>query len=155
MLEIANDIKTICPNATLLQCANPIPEGCTLAYRETGINIVGICHGFLEYRHFAAMLRMDPNKVDCTAVGINHCIYALKFLYEGKDIYPQLREWSEQNHDAFYALWQGGNADYQTSRVTWDLFRLYGLLPIGDTVRASNPETWWYHTDEETQVAWY
>ncbi len=155
MVQIAQDIKEICPQAILLQCANPVPEGCTLAYRETGVNIVGICHGIYEYRSLASMLRMDPNKVEIEAVGINHCIWAMRFLYEGQDVYAKLREWSQQDHQQFYHFWEGGNADYQTSKVTWDLFRLYDSLPIGDTSRASNPETWWYHTDEPTQVSWY
>lgn len=155
MCAIAKDMREVCPKATFLQCANPVPETCTLMLREYGINAVGICHSIVESYRLAGLMGWDPNKMECTAVGINHCIWALELRYEGKDVYPKLREWHAKVADAFYSYWEGGNADYQLSRTIWDLFRLYGLFPIGDTCRASWPDTWWYHTDVETQVRWF
>jgi len=32
------------------------------------------------------------------------------------------------------------------------MYRMYGLLPIGDTPRSGG---WWYHTDIDTKRRWY
>jgi alpha-galactosidase len=45
MLDTARDIEAICPDAWLIQSANPVFDGCTLMTRETGIKVCGLCHG--------------------------------------------------------------------------------------------------------------
>ena len=34
-----------------------------------------------------------------------------------------------------------------------EIYRLYGLFPIGDTVRTASP--WWMHTDLKTKAQWF
>ncbi len=155
MLSIAEDVAEICPQATILQAANPLPEGCTLMTRVTGVNVIGVCHGYLQYRRLAALVGLDADLVDCEAVGINHCLWATRLTSNGEDLYPRLREWKRKVGPSFYRFWQGRHADYQLSPVTWHLFDLYGQMPIGDTARAIWPETWWYHVDAETKCHWY
>jgi alpha-galactosidase len=155
MLAIAQDIAEICPKAHVLQAANPVPEGCTLMWRETGIRVIGVCHSYLEYRYVARLLGIDENLVTCEAVGINHCIWATRLELDGEDLYPCLRQWKETVAPSFYRYWRGRNADYQISKVAWHLLDLYGLLPVGDTTRAIWPELWWYHTDGATKQRWY
>ena len=47
MCSIAKDMADVCPKATFLQCGNPIPETCTLMWREYKINAIGIYHGIM------------------------------------------------------------------------------------------------------------
>ncbi len=42
--------------------------------------------------------------------------------------------------------------DAQMSRGAINEYRLYGLMPIGDTVRRGG---WWYHTDIATKKRWF
>jgi alpha-galactosidase/6-phospho-beta-glucosidase family protein len=42
--------------------------------------------------------------------------------------------------------------DIQMSRAAVHQYRLYGLFPVGDTVRKGG---WWYHTDLETKKYWF
>lgn len=154
LLDIARDIKEICPQAWVLQAANPVPEGCTLMHR-LGVRVIGICHGYLGYRQVARLLGLDTRLITCEAIGINHCVWATRFEQNGVDLYPRLREWKELVAPSFYQYWQGRNDDYQISKVAWHLLDLYGLFPIGDTARAIWPDTWWYHTDCQTKEYWY
>jgi len=155
MLDIARDVAECCPRAWVLQAANPVPEGCTLMGRATGIRVIGVCHGYREVGHLARLLGLDPALVTCEAIGINHCLWATRLELDGVDLYPRLHQWKETVAPAFYRYWQGRHADYQLSKVTWHLLDLYGLLPVGDTTRAIWPEVWWYHTDAETKDRWY
>ena len=56
MLSVARDVERICPDAWLLQSGNPVFEGCTLMSRETGVKIVGLCHGHFGYKKIARIL---------------------------------------------------------------------------------------------------
>ncbi|RKX51731.1 MAG: alpha-glucosidase/alpha-galactosidase, partial [Thermotoga sp.] len=44
-LKVARSMEELCPNAWLLQAANPVFEGTTLISRQTNIKVVGFCHG--------------------------------------------------------------------------------------------------------------
>ena len=45
MLSVARDMERICPDAWLIQSGNAVFEGCTLMTRETGVKVIGLCHG--------------------------------------------------------------------------------------------------------------
>ncbi|MEZ4706699.1 MAG: glycosyltransferase [Caldilineaceae bacterium] len=155
MLEIARDIELICPDAYLLQCSNPLVEGCTLITRETKANVIGLCHGHFDYRAIAEALNLDLESVVCEAIGLNHCIWMTDFRYKSEDAYPLLDEWIKNKSERYWQEWQPTCGQIQMSPAAIDLYRLYGLMPIGDTCRASWPEAWWYHKDHNTKKRWW
>ena len=63
MLEVARAIERDCPEAWLIQASNPVFEGCTLMTRETGVKVVGLCHGYRGYERVANLLGLDPDLV--------------------------------------------------------------------------------------------
>lgn len=156
MLDVARDVEGICPNAWLIQSGNPVREGTPLIVRETGVKIIGLCHGHYGYINVAKTLGLDPAKVTWTAPGLNHCIWLTEFRYEGKDAYPLLDEWIATKAEAYWRDRTEHRENYgledQMSRVVIDQYRKFGLLPIGDTTRGGG---WWYNTDIDTQVFWY
>ncbi|MBC7235069.1 MAG: alpha-glucosidase/alpha-galactosidase [Chloroflexi bacterium] len=156
MLDVARDMEKICPDAWLIQSGNPVYQGTTLMTRETGIKIIGLCHGHYGYITIAQVLGLDPAKVVWTAPGLNHTIWLTEFRYEGQDAYPLLDEWIETKAEAY---WQDRvdhpekyGLEDQMSRAVIDQYRRFGLLPVGDTTRGGG---WWYKTDLETRVHWY
>ena len=153
MLSIAKDMEKICPDAWLIQVGNPVFHGSTLMNRETNIKIIGLCHGHYGYLEVANVLGMDPSKVTWEAPGLNHNIWMTRFEYEGKDAYPLIDAWIEKEGEKY---WQEHRAksthDAQMSRGAINEYRLYGLMPIGDTVRRGG---WWYHTDIITKKRWF
>ena len=152
MLDIANDIKEICPNAWLLQSANPVFEGCTLMHRAVGVNVIGLCHGHYGYQHIADVLGLEKNEVSAQMPGFNHWIFMTDFRYKGRDAYPILDEWIKNKAEDYWSQDNRGFADVQLSRAAIHQYKLYGLMPIGDTPRILG---WWYHTDLETKQKWY
>jgi alpha-galactosidase len=151
-LEVARDMERICPNALLMQSANPVFEGCTAMHRETNINVLGLCHGHYGYRKVAQVLGLDPAHVSAQMPGFNHWIWMTDFRYKGANAFPLLDAWIENEAEAYWAKDDRTFNDNQMSRAAIHQYQLWGLLPIGDTPRFAG---WWYHTDLETKRRWY
>jgi alpha-galactosidase len=157
MLEVARDVERICPNAWLIQSGNPVFDGCTLLHRETGAKVIGLCHGHYGYLHICNVLELDPSRVTWEAPGLNHCIWLTQLRYDGEDAYPLLEEWIETRGEEYWRTHVAERThDTQMSRGAIHQYKLYGLMPIGDTPR-TQPTTsnWWYHTDLVTKKRWF
>ena len=151
-LEVARDIERICPNAWLIQSANPVFEGCTLMARETNVKVLGLCHGHYGYHKIADVLGLDLVHVSAQMPGFNHWIWMTDFRYKGRDAYPLLDAWIENEAEVYWARDDFSFSDNQMSRAAIHQYQLYGLMPIGDTPRMVG---WWYHTDLATKQRWY
>lgn len=157
MLSVAHDIEEICPNAWLIQSGNPVFDGCTLMYRQTDVKAIGLCHGHYGYLEICSVLGLDPDRVVWEAPGLNHMIWLNHFLYDGQDAYPILDEWIETKGEEYWRTHVAERThDKQMSRGVIHQYKLYGLMPIGDTPR-TQPTTvnWWYHTDLATKKRWF
>jgi len=154
MLDVVKDMEKICPDAWVLQAGNPVFAGTTLMTRETGIKVCGLCHGHYGYRTIAQTIGLDPNRVTWQAPGLNHNIWLTHFYYEGKDAYPILDDWIKNNIEAYWEEREknGSEIPAQMSLSAIHQYKMYGLMPVGDTPRRGG---WWYHTDLETRKRWY
>jgi len=152
MMDVARDMERICPKAWLIQSANPVFEGCTLMTRQTKLKVLGLCHGHYGYRRIAHVLGLDVEHVAFEAPGFNHCIWMTQFEYKGRDAYPLLNEWIETRAEEFWRTHKPSYSDNQMSRAAVHQYKLFGLMPIGDTPRVGG---WWYHVDLETKKRWY
>lgn len=154
--EIAQDVESLSPNAWLLQLSNPVFELTTLIGRNFKIKIIGICHGHLGYRDIIGILGLDEKNVKVESIGLNHTIWMTKFEYNGKDAYPLFNEWLDKKYPSFYKEWyltsKSNPLSVQMSPAAIDMYKLYGLMPIGDTVRSG---TWKYHRNLKTKKKWY
>jgi alpha-galactosidase len=157
MMSVARDMERVCPNAWLIQSGNPVFDGCTLMTRETNLKIIGLCHGHYGYLEICRVLGLDPSHVTWEAAGLNHCIWLTHFRFDGKDAYPILDEWIETNGEEYWRTHVAERThDIQMSRGTIHQYKMYGLMPIGDTPRTStNTSNWWYHTDLATKKRWF
>ena len=154
MLDVARDMEQLCPQAWLIQSGNPVFTGCTLMTRETAIKVCGLCHGHYGYLEVARTIGIEhPERVTWQAPGLNHNIWLTHFIYEGKDAYPLIDRWIETQAEEYWRTHVAVRThDVQMSRGAVHQYRLYGLFPIGDTVRRGG---WWYHTDLATKKHWF
>lgn len=157
--EVATDMASLCPDAWLVQTANPVFEGTNYITRYTKIKAVGVCHGHFQAYNVADILGLEREKVSAEMCGFNHTIFLTDFRYEGKDAYPILDRWIAEKSEAY---WQSeayatpgafGFSPEDLSPGAIDAYRLYGLLPIGDTIRSASP--WWHHANFEAKEKWY
>jgi alpha-galactosidase len=153
MLAVARDIEAICPNAWLIQSGNPVFDGTTLMTRLTKTKVIGLCHGHYGYLNICQVLGLDPAKVTWQAPGVNHDIWLTHFLYEGKDAYPILDTWIQEEGPHFWETHIADRThDIQMSRGSIHMYQMFGLMPIGDTPRQTG---WWYNIDLEQKVRWF
>jgi len=155
-MDIARDIEELCPNAWLLELANPVFELTTLISRETKVKVIGLCHGHLGYREIIGILNLNEKDVEVESIGLNHVIWLTKFYYKGENAYPILDEWIKKDYKNYFKKWYETSKifplDVQLSPAAIDMYKSYGLFPIGDTVRSG---TWKYHWNFRTKKKWY
>jgi alpha-galactosidase len=152
--DIIHDMEELCPEAWYIQSANPVFDGTTLLTRESDIRCVGLCHGYLGVYGLARTIGLDPDKIEWQAYGINHFIWLTKFTCEGKDAYPILDDWIENEAEAYWASQKCDISDHQ-GRKAVDVYKRVGLYPIGDTVTPGGGAKFdVYHRDPEVAKRW-
>jgi len=157
-LDLAQDMEDMCPDAWLIMAANPVFEGTTLVARETKTKVIGVCHGHLEYRHLVEALKLRPEDISVQVVGFNHCVWLTRFLHKQRDAYPLIDEWIENRAERYWRSKEYLKAETpweteQLSPAAVDMYKMYGLFPVGDTVRSVSP--WWYHVSLGTKKRWF
>ncbi len=90
--EIARDMHELCPDALMLQYANPMSINCW-ALNLMGIKVVGLCHSVQgTSKMLAHELGVPYEEVSFKCGGINHQAWFTEFKHNGVDVYPRLRE---------------------------------------------------------------
>ncbi len=148
-VDVARLMEKLCPNAWLLQTANPVFEGTNLIKRCSSIKVVGFCHGHYGVHELVEALGLDVKEVDWQVAGFNHAIWLNRFFINGKNGYQLLDRWIEEKSHA----WKPRTPfDLQLSPAAIDMYKFYGQLPIGDTPRNGS---WKYNSDSKTKKKWY
>jgi alpha-galactosidase len=152
-LSVARDMERSCPDAWLIQSGNPVFEGCTLMTRETSTKVLGLCHGHYGVYEMAKVLGLtERDRLSWQAPGFNHVIYLTHCYYDGRDVYPMLDRWIEDEAEEYWRTYEPTYGENQMSRAAIQQYRMVGYMPIGDTPRAGG---WWYHKDQETKQQWF
>jgi alpha-galactosidase len=151
-LDIARAMEDLSPDAWLLQAANPVFELTTMLQRKSRIKSVGFCHGFHAYAGLARAVGLNPEGLDFQVAGLNHDVWLTRLRNEDGDVYPLIDDWLEKKAEDFWTSYVLDVWEEQMSRAAADMYRRYGLYPIGDTTR-SGP--WTYHKDLKTKQKWY
>lgn len=100
-LDMASDMRELCPNALLLNYVNPMAMICW-ALGTAKVPFVGLCHGVQTTMDLiSGYVDVPKAEIDFVCAGINHMAWFLKLEHQGRDLYPTLRERFEQ--PAYYA----------------------------------------------------
>jgi alpha-galactosidase len=151
--DVIRDMTEICPNAWHLLVGNPVLAGVTYVGRKYPHHkMVGLCHGYGGVYHLAEVLGLDRKDITFELPGVNHFIWLTKFYHKGEDAFPLVDRWIEEKAPEY---WKTCGASNGLGPKAIDLYRRFGVFPIGDT---GNPGggtwPWWYHTDAETEARW-
>ncbi len=93
LMDLARKMEKYCPDAWILDFANPVAVLAGMINRHTKIKALGICGGFTN--HFSDIGRIfgkdEPrHDVDVNAAGINHLSFVVDGTIGGKDIFEEL-----------------------------------------------------------------
>jgi len=92
LVDIAKDMEELCPNAVMLNYANPMAPCCYALGKVSNVPFVGLCHGVQTTLDLISRyVDVDKHEIDYLAAGINHMAWFLKLEHQGVDLYPKLR----------------------------------------------------------------
>lgn len=130
--DIAQDMHELCPDALLINYANPMAMSCWLL-EELGIRTVGLCHS-VQYtsRLLASELDVPYGEVTFTVAGINHQAWFLSFRRGDEDLYPRLRETMVRRH-----LNPDVPIDERPERVRTEIMETFGYFHTESSPHAS------------------
>jgi len=144
MVAIAADVVELAPDALFFNYANPMSVVCRAVRKETGAQVVGLCHGVFHVGHYLAeLLGVPDSDLKYTAVGMNHLTWFTEIRVKGDDAKPRLREIAQQKLAALpgaAALGtrfpEAGTSDAasgvdpdEIQAFTWELFLLFDAFP--------------------------
>lgn len=90
VLEIAEQVRASNPDAWIVDFTNPVGV-VTRALLQEGHRAIGLCNVAIGFqRRFAAMLDVDPDRVELDHVGLNHLTWEREVLVDGVDVLPRL-----------------------------------------------------------------
>jgi len=133
MVDIAQDVKKLCPEALFINYSNPMTACCRAVRKQTEVPVVGLCHGVLHTtRYLGEFVGLPPNQIKCIAVGLNHLTFIFDLRYQDQDLWPVINNKLEDKgtnflHPADYT--DSVENFYLYNPFCWSLFETYGAFP--------------------------
>jgi alpha-galactosidase len=119
VIEIAREMEKRCPEAWVINYANPEGAVCLALQKYTKIKSFGLCHGTPDTAHWLAnnVFKVSPERLKYRAAGINHLTWFTELSIDGKDVYPELmNKLRESGMD-------------KGEPISAELFHTFGLYP--------------------------
>lgn len=92
MLDFANDMQEVCPDAWFLNYTNPMAVLTNVMNTYGGIKTVGLCHSVQVCVPWLFHdLGIDSEGVNAKIAGINHMAWLLEVTRNGEDLYPEIK----------------------------------------------------------------
>lgn len=92
IINIAQTMERVCPDALLLNYTNPMVMLCWTLRKLSKIRYVGLCHSVPNTAEtLAEYIGASIDDVSYWVAGINHMAWFLEYKVKGKDAYPLIR----------------------------------------------------------------
>ena len=138
MLDIADDMEAVCPDALLLNYTNPMSILCGAMFEATDVETVGVCHSVPHTAEaIAEYVDIPQAELDHWVAGINHVAWFLEATHQGRSVYPALREAMEDP------------ATYERDTVRFEIMKHFGYFPTESSHHLSEYVPY-FRTDEGT-----
>ncbi len=137
LVDIAKDMEECCPNAIMLNYANPMAACCYALGKASNVPFVGLCHGVQTTMDLiAGYLGLPKEEIDYTAAGINHMAWFLKLEKDGQDLYPAFKANCEKPEY------------YINEKVRIEVMRHFGYFMTESTGHLSEYVPWFRHSQK-------
>jgi len=95
IVEICQDVEKLCPDALVLNLANPMSRISQGVNDYTNVKYIGLCHEIVDGNNYlSGILEIPKERLHVVAAGLNHFTWYLKIRDNetGDDLYPKVRE---------------------------------------------------------------
>ena len=151
--EVAEMMLELCPDALLLNYANPMAINCW-ATDLLGVHVVGLCHSVQGTSELLAReLGVAYEEVTFDAAGVNHTAWFTTFRRDDEDLIPRIREVMRARHveRSIPLLPRSDDAYESIERVRTELMMLTGYFHTESSHHASEYWAWFRKTPELTR----
>jgi alpha-galactosidase len=148
--EVAEAMLEVCPDAWLLNYANPMSAN-VWATERTGVKIVGLCHSVQGTSELLAReLEVPYDEIAFECAGVNHTAWFTSFRRGDEDLIPRIREVMRARHvDRTIPLLPRSDDAYESvERVRAELMLLTGYFHTESSHHASEYWAWFRRTPE-------
>jgi alpha-galactosidase len=131
--DLVRDMKELCPDAVILNYANPMAMNCLALGRISDIPFIGLCHGVQTTLDLISRyVGVPKSEIDFLCAGINHMAWFLSLVdkRDGRDLYPILRRNIEKPE--YYA----------NEKVRCEVMRHFGYFMTESTGHLSEYVPW-------------
>ena len=93
LLDVARRMERLCPDAWLIDFANPVAVLSGMINRHTRIRCLGVCAGFTNHQwDLARIFGKDEwsTEFHVTAAGVNHLSFIMDGTRQGRDLFTEL-----------------------------------------------------------------
>jgi alpha-galactosidase len=154
--KLAETMKRHCPDALLINYANPMAMNC-MALNRMGVKAVGLCHSVQGTSHLLAKeLGIPPDELEYKVAGFKHQAWYTELRHRGEDVYPRLREAMSEKYPspaaakAGYVAGATGEVDesaghgegYHQEKVRAEIMRTFGYFHTESSHHGSEYVTW-------------
>lgn len=141
LIDIANDIDAVAPDATLLNYTNPMAMACWSIGEVAEVPTIGLCHSVQRTTQtLAGYIGAESAEVSAWVAGINHLAWFIRFERNGQDAYPALRA-AMDDADTF-AL----------DPVRFEVMRHFGLF-VTESTRHMSEYVPYFRTDRDVMAS--
>jgi len=141
LVDIAKDMEELCPDAYMLNYANPMAMCCWALGEATKVKFVGLCHGVQTTLDLISRyVGVPKEEIDFVCAGINHMAWFLELKHKGRDLYPILRENIEKPE--YYA----------NEKVRCEVMRHFGYFMTESTGHLSEYLPWFRKNKEALET---
>jgi alpha-galactosidase len=152
--EVAEEMLELCPDAWLLNYANPMSINCW-ATDLLGARIVGLCHSVQGTSELLAReLGVPYEDVSFECAGVNHTAWFTAFRRGDEDLLPRIRDVMRARYvDRSMPLLDRSEDPYESvERVRAELMMLTGYFHTESSHHASEYWAWFRRTPELTRA---
>ena len=135
LLDIAADIKSLCPDAMVVNYSNPMTVNTWAIRQKTNLPVIGLCHGVFHVEcELGKLIGAKPAEISSLYGGVNHLTFIYDLRWKGEDAWPLLRERLVKERRLPSDPASMGQTFPAVLRTTtnpfsWELFEAYGAYP--------------------------
>ncbi len=143
LADITSDMNRICPDAIMLNYANPMGANCSALAQVSEVQFIGLCHGVQTTLDLISRyVDVPKEEVQFVCAGINHMAWflSLKDKRDGRDLYPILRERIEKPEY------------YVNEKVRGEVMRHFGYFMTESTGHLSEYLPWFRSSERALEL---
>ncbi|MBM4037748.1 MAG: hypothetical protein FJ290_04470 [Planctomycetes bacterium] len=135
LMDVARKMERLCPDAWLIDFANPVAVLSAAVNNHTRIRCLGVCAGYQNHAwDLPRLMGRDElcHEFDLHVAGVNHLSFILGGTYHGQDIYQLLAkhltpDWRPPRYQAWWSAVTKRNITYGLRRLI-ELFHKFGVV---------------------------